>query len=70
MVFDNRVSGGEAESVAFWFGGEVRIENPLHVFFRYAHAFVADPDANVISRNKIGNDGVTSVVAKIVATNM
>ena len=70
VVFDNRVSGGEAKSIAFWFGGEVGIENPFHVFFGYAHAFVADADSNVISRREIGNDCVTSVVAKILATDI
>jgi hypothetical protein len=55
VVFDNRVSGGEAKSAAFWLGGEVGIENPFHVLCRYAHAFVADPDSNVISRREIRN---------------
>ena len=70
VIFDDRICSRESETVAFRLGGEVRIENPLHVFFWNTDAFVTNPNADVISRSKIGNGGVVDVVAKIIATDV
>src|SRR5438309_11185684 len=55
VILDNGVGGGQAKAAALRFSGEVGVENPFHVFFRYADAFVANADPNVISRREIGN---------------
>ena len=70
MILDNGVGGSQTETVSFRFGGEVRIKNPFHVFFRNTHAFVANSNAYVITRRKIGDGNVIRVVTEIVTTDV
>src|SRR5437899_11730427 len=72
VILDNGVGGGQAKAAALRFSGEVGVENPLHVFFRYADALVANADPDVISRREIGSGrsrfgGLTAVVASALA---
>lgn len=71
VVLDDGVGGGEAETVAFRLSGKVGIEDAFQAFLRYARAFVADVDANVISGRQIGNDGSgVCVVTEVFATDV
>src|SRR6202790_4405389 len=70
MILDDRIGRGQTEPGAFWFGGKIRIENPLQIILGNSNALVADADANVIAGRQVGYDGsVIAVVGKIIAAD-